>query len=309
MSGLQDPEIFRTVLDSLQTGVYLLDRERKILFWNDGAERITGYMRHDVVGRFCRENILVHCNDQSCVLCGSTCPFTQTLHDGKSREAKIQLRHKQGYRVPVRVRIVPIRDQHGSIIGVAESFDEQRFVFDERRQHNLAAYGCLDETTGIPNHGFTQFHLRENHASFAEYHLPFGIMRIQVDQLARFRAAYGREASAAILHVVAETMRNSLRPSDFLGRWTEDQFLAILINCTTAGVGEAGERIRKVVGCAGLQWWGDELSVTVSVGHATAQAGDTIDSLLERAQHSLDQTSAKPHAAAASSAAGGSAES
>lgn len=301
MPVLQDPEIFRTVLDSLQTGVYLLDRERRILFWNDGAERITGYLRHDVVGRFCRENILAHCNDQSCLLCGSSCPFTQTLLDGKSREAKIQLRHKQGYRVPVRVRIVPIRDRHGSIIGVAESFDEQRFVFDERRQHDLAAYGCLDETTGLPNHGFTQFHLRENHASFAQYHLPFGILCIRVDQLAHFRAAYGREANAAILRVIAETMRNSLRPSDFLGRWTEDQFLAILINCADTGIGEAGERIRKVVSCAGLQWWGDELSVTVSVGHATAQAGDTIDSLLERAQRSLEQASAKPQSATAAS--------
>jgi hypothetical protein len=41
MTELQDPTIFRTVLDSLQTGVYLIGRDRKILFWNDGAERIT----------------------------------------------------------------------------------------------------------------------------------------------------------------------------------------------------------------------------------------------------------------------------
>jgi diguanylate cyclase (GGDEF)-like protein len=258
-----------------------------------------------VVGRFCRENILVHRNERGCLLCNSNCPFTEALLDGKSRETRIQLRHKQGYRVPVRMRIVPIRDQHGSVTGIAESFDEQRFVSDERRQHNLAVYGCLDETSGLPNHGFTQFHLRENHASFAEYHLPFGILRIQVDQLANFRAAYGREAGAAIVRVVAETMHNSLRPTDFLGRWSEDQFLAILINCTDTGVREAGERIRRVVSCAGLKWWGDELSVTVSVGQATVQAGDTTDTLLERAQGSMDRTSSQPGALAASSAAGG----
>ena len=300
MSELQDPEIFRTVLDTLQTGVYLVDRNRKIVFWNDGAERITGYMRHDVLGRFCRESLLLHCNDQGCVLCGATCPFTQTMHDGKSREARIQLRHKQGHRVPVRMRIVPIRDHHGSVIGVAESFDEPGFAFEDRRQHDLAAYGCLDETTGVPNHGFTQFHLRENHASFAEYHLPFGIICIRVNRLGQFGAAYGHEAGGAILRVVAETMRNSLRPSDFLGRWTEDQFLAILVNCSNTGVQEAGQRILRVVSCAGLQWWGDELSVTVSIGYATAQAGDTIDSLLERAQRLLEQSCAERAVAAPS---------
>ena len=121
--------------------------------------------------------------------------------------------------------IVPIRDTHGSILGVAESFDEQRFTFGRNRhQHNLAVYGCLDETTGTPDQGFTQFHLRETLASFAAYHLPFGVMRIEVDQLGHFRAAYGREAETAILRVVAETIRKSLRPNDFLGRWAADQF-------------------------------------------------------------------------------------
>ena len=293
MSELQDLEIFRTVLDSLQTGVYLIDRGGKIRFWNDGAERITGYRRHDVLGRFCHENILVPCNDRGCALCGATCPFMQTLHDGQSREVRIQLRHKQGHRVPAHMRIVPIRDPHGSIIGIAESFDALRFTSDrDRHQHNLATYGCLDETTGTPNHGFTQFHLRENLASFAEYHLPFGIARIRIDRLGHFQKAYGREAVDSILRVVAETMRSGLRPNDFLGRWTDDQFLAILMDCGLAGMEEAGARMRKVVGCAGLQWWGDELSATISLGYSAAQAGDTIESLLERAQRSLEQKSA-----------------
>ncbi|HZR58947.1 MAG TPA: diguanylate cyclase [Terriglobales bacterium] len=294
MSELQSPEIFRIILDSLQTGIYVVDRDRKIVFWNDGAERITGYHRHDVVGRLSRETIFFHCNDEGCMLCGAVCPFAQTINDGKRREVRIQLRHKQGHRVPVMLRIVPIRDQHGSMSGAALSFDEQKFTqARDRHQHHLAAYGCLDEITGIPNHSFTQFHLRENLASFVEYHLPFSILCIQVDSLDDFRAKYGPHASDAILRVVAETMTGSLRPADFLGRWSADQFLAILEDCSLAGVEITGKRMRKIVTFAGLKWWGDELSVTVSIGHATAQSGDTIDLLIERASHSLEQHSAQ----------------
>src|SRR5580700_1147954 len=80
-----------------------------------------------------------------------------------------------------------------------------------------------------------------------------------------------------ILRVVSETMRSGLRPSDFLGRWTDDQFLAILMDCGVAGMEEAGARMRKVVGCAGLQWWRDELSATISLGYSAAQTGDTME--------------------------------
>jgi diguanylate cyclase (GGDEF)-like protein/PAS domain S-box-containing protein len=300
MPDLQDPEIFRTVLDSLQTGVSMADRNGKILFWNQGAERLTGHKQHEVVGRSCRDNILVHCNGKGCVACGATCPITPALHEGKPQEAKMQLRHKEGHPVHVLMRIAPLRDPHGSIIGVAESFDEQKFESErDANRTTLAEHGCMDETTGIPNRDFTQFHLSENLAGFARYHLPFGIIAIQIDRLQHFRATYGRPAGDAVLRVVAQTMGNAFRPTDFLGRWTEDQFLAILINSGESGVERTWERIGKMVTCAGLRWWGDELSVTTSVGYASAQAEDTIDTLLNRVQTSLQQSFAKRAAAAA----------
>jgi diguanylate cyclase (GGDEF)-like protein/PAS domain S-box-containing protein len=309
MSDFDNPEIFHTVLDSLQTGVTVVDRNGKIFFWNQGAERITGLMRHEAVGRTCRDNILLHCNGQGCVACGATCPFTRSLHEGKPQEAKMQLRHKAGHPVHVLMRIAPVRDQHGSIIGIAESFDEQKFGSErDHNQHTLAAHGCMDETTGVPNHEFTRFHLSKNLASFATYHLPFGVIAIQVDRLEHLRAAYGRQAGDAVLRVVAQTMRSAFRPSDFLGRWREDQFLAILINCGNAGVEQTWQRIRKMVTCAGLRWWSDELSVTTSVGYGSAQTEDTIESLLERAQSSLERSSPKRAAAAGSQGNQGSSE-
>jgi|SRR5580692_2188211 diguanylate cyclase (GGDEF)-like protein/PAS domain S-box-containing protein len=302
MADLQDPEILRAVLDSLQTGVAMADRNGKLLFWNQGAERLTGHKRHEVVGHPCRDNILIHCDGRGCVACGGTCPLARTMTEGKPHEAKVQLRHKEGHPVHVLMRVAPIRDARGSIIGIVESFDEQKFASDRNRnRHTLAAHGCVDETTGIPNQEFTQFHLNENLATFERYHLPFGIVAVQIDRLEHFRSAYGRQAAATILRVAAETMESAFRPADFVGRWAEDQFLAILVNCPNHGVEKTWERIRKMGTCAGLRWWSDELAVTTSVGFATAQEGDTLDSLLNRAQSSLQRSSLKKAAAAADS--------
>ena len=291
MPRLDTQEIYRTVLESLQTGVYVLDLEGKILLWNQGAARITGYMQHEVLGRFCRDNILAQCDHIGCVTCAGQCPFGRVLQDGHAREYRIQLRHRRGHPISVLMRVVPIRDPGGSVIGIAHSFDEQRFAMDrDRNQYNLASSGCLDETD-VPNREYLQFRLREDLSAFTEYHLPFGIIFVEVDGLARFRTVYGHEAGGAILRVVAQTIRNGLRPADFLGRWSEEQFLAVLPNCGWSGVQRAGDRIRKLAGYAKLQWWGDQLSVTTSIGYASAQTGDSMDSLVQRAQQTMAKTS------------------
>jgi len=285
MPAVEQTEIYRCVLEALQTGIFVLDRHGKVLLWSRGAERITGFMQHEVIGRPCHDSILALCNREGCVTCGGKCPFTSTLQDGRPREIRIHLRHKQGHSGPVLMRIAPVFDGNGSIIGAAQSFDEQRFTSDsERNQHNLATHGCLDDATEVPNRGYLQFQLREGFAAFEEYHLPFAIAFIQVDRLPQFRATYGHQAGDAVLRVIALTVRNGLRPSDLLGRWAQDQFLAILPNCAYAGAQAVIERIQKLVTYARLQWWGDQLSVTTSIGFASVQGGDSMDSLVRRAQ-------------------------
>src|SRR5207237_8214657 len=208
MPELQDPDILRTILESLQTGVYVVGRHGRILFWNQGAEKITGYLRHEALGRFCRENVLSHCNDHNCVQCGVSCPIAGTLHEGKSSQGEIYFRHKKGHRVPVYMRTVAIRDPHGSVIGAAESFDEQRLVPEtDNSESNLAAHHCLDVGSGALIHELIQSHLRENVAFFSEFQLPFGILYVRIDQMDDSRAAHGREAAEAILHVIVQNMK------------------------------------------------------------------------------------------------------
>ena len=80
--GAPDKEIFRIALEVLSTGVVLLDRARKIIFWNDGAETITGLPPHDALGHIVQANILGQCNGTSCVHCGAVCPVTRLCTKG-----------------------------------------------------------------------------------------------------------------------------------------------------------------------------------------------------------------------------------
>jgi diguanylate cyclase (GGDEF)-like protein/PAS domain S-box-containing protein len=279
MPALLNSEIFQTVLETLPTGVYLVDMNRRIVFWNDGAERITGYLRHQVLGHFCRENILMYCDGKSCGLCGSACPLSESMHEGRPKEARVYFRHKLGHQVPVHLRVVPIRDDRGSLIGAAESFHEQ---IADTHDDDLAPYGCLDAATGVPNHAFTQSHLRESLATYSEYRVPFSVLCIHVDRLEHVQATHGREATAFILRAAAGTIKNVLGPGAFVGRWKENEFLAIMTAWNSAQVEKTVENIQKIVSCSSVRWWDDQLFVHVTVGHTAVWPGDSIESLVER---------------------------
>lgn len=281
-------ELFRAVLDSLQTGVYVIDTDKKILFWNDGAEKITGYLRHEVLGCYCSDDSACDHEGHRIVLSEASEPLTAALRDGKLGIDDISLRHRSGHRIHIRVRTVPIRNTHGTIVAAAQSFEDNPSASAwDRRQHRLAGYGCLDPISGVLNREFTFSQLQKQLATFTEHSIPFSILCIEVDQLDHLRATYGVAVVTSVLQVVAQTLESSLRPTDSLGRIADNRFLALLAECAQPNIERAARRLRKMVSSSEVKWWGDAWPVSASFGGAAVRAGDSIESLLERAESSL----------------------
>jgi diguanylate cyclase (GGDEF)-like protein/PAS domain S-box-containing protein len=288
ISELDNPAIFRTILESLQTGIYLVDHDQKILFWNDGAERITGHLRQDVLGRFCVESLLANRDGHDSFASDAADAIAAVLRDGKPVAVNVSLCHKEGHRVLVRLRAVPIRNSHGTVIGAAESFEESLSVSSwDRRQGKLAVFGCIDEESGVFNREYLLFQLRENLDTFKQYGIPFSVLCVEVDQIAHFQAAHGIRAVAAIQRAIAQTLGNSLRPTDLLGRLSERRFLAVLTECKGNEIESVAKRLRKMVGYTEISWWGDKVSVTASFGGTVSMAGDTVESIVSRAEAAL----------------------
>jgi len=110
------------VLDSLYDGVYIVDHTRRILFWNRGAEKITGYSAAEVTGRRCSDNILNHIDVGGNLLCRGACPLLKAILTGQEIEAKVYPLHKDGRRFPTLTHVTPIRDESGTIIAGIEIF-------------------------------------------------------------------------------------------------------------------------------------------------------------------------------------------
>ena len=68
------PNFYATLLDNLYDGVYFVDRDRRITFWNKAAERITGFTKAEVLGKRCADNLLRHVDERGNPLCEGACP-------------------------------------------------------------------------------------------------------------------------------------------------------------------------------------------------------------------------------------------
>jgi len=289
MPGFDEFEVCRNILESLKTGVCVVDMQKKIVLWSDGAESITGRLRHEVIGRSCVAEALLHCQQFGCEFCGEECPLARAMKTAHSVEASGFLHHKSGYEIPVRIRAVPVHSPRGSIIGAVETFEELEQSDVQPREKTLA--DCVDPVTGVASQAQIKSHLREAFAAYNERQVVFSALQLRVEGLERFRAAFGPDAASSLLRVFARSLASDLWRTDVVGRWAENEFLVLLNGCGGESLPAVRERLRRALANDSIEWWGERRSLPVSIGEATVQPEDTIASLLHRIQKSLDVAS------------------
>ena len=76
-----DSKFYKELLDHMSDGVYFVDRDRRILYWNEGAARLTGYRPEEMIGRCCQDNTLCHVDATGKNLCHDGCPLTASVAD------------------------------------------------------------------------------------------------------------------------------------------------------------------------------------------------------------------------------------
>ncbi len=280
-------DIYRALLDHMNDGIYFADRNRRIEYWNKGAEALTGYTRDEVVGKRCKDNLLVHVDASGRELCKSGCPLGETIQDGQSREAEVFLHHKKGHRVPVRVRVVPMRDDSGAIIGAVEVFNDNSWNIQiAQRLAQLEQLAMLDTLTGMANRRYLESAIRSRLEELRRNNWNFGVLFIDIDNFKKVNDTYGHDVGDQVLQMTGRTLNASSRHFDVIGRWGGEEFVAVIANAEERELGDVAERMRTLVEHSMLSA-PDYLFVTVSIGGAQAVADDTLESLVRRADEKL----------------------
>jgi len=293
-SFFDNPELYRAVLEDLPTGLFIVDRSRRVRFWNHGAEQLTGHLAHEAIGRDNVGQLLEPCDRRGQPLSGEQGPLTATLSAGRTQQIAAYFRHKDGHRVAVQVRTCAIRDRDDTIAGAMVVF-EAAFVFRDDSS-GPPMYGCLDPATGIPSQSLTRAVLAECIAEMERSRHGFGVIRIRVLGMDEFRSKHGIQSALPFLRTAAHTLRHSLDPGIFVGRWGEDEFILVLPSGNHVTTVVAAETVWSLITHSDVSWWGDRFPVQAAVMYSVAQPGERLEQLL----HGLEPA----HAAAAGRAVG-----
>ena len=286
-------EFYKRILDHLYDGVYFVDRDRLITYWNQGAERISGYSSRDVLHSRCYDNVLMHVDANGQQLCFDGCPLMQTIEDGQERQVDAFLHHHDGHRVPVSIRVSPMRNEQGDIVGAVEVFNDnsaQLSALEQISEWQQAA--LIDALTGCGNRRYTTLKLQSALLEYQSLGSPLGVLFADIDHFKRVNDTYGHETGDQVLHMVAQTLMRNVQPYDFVGRWGGEEFVLLLPRVGRAGLLQVAERLRLLVEHSQLNHAGGSLQVTLSLGGTLARPEDTLETLIARADAKMYESKA-----------------
>jgi len=279
---------YKHILDKLYDGVYVVDRERRIIYWNDGAERLSGYSSEDMVDSHCWDNKLLHVDGKGVNLCHGYCPLMKTIDDGQDREEEVFLHHRDGHRVPVSIRVVPLYDSGNEIIGAVEIFSDNMVDMNVMAQiEELQRLAMLDPLTELGNRRYAQQQLDAVFGMYGRQKTPFGVLFIDIDYFKQINDQHGHDAGDRILKMTAKTLSRNVRSFDVVGRWGGEEFICIIKNVDENQLGTVAEKLRMLVAESSISLGEKPLAVTISVGGAIVREDDSPTSIIDRADQQM----------------------
>jgi diguanylate cyclase (GGDEF)-like protein/PAS domain S-box-containing protein len=273
--------LVEAALDAYAEGLALLDMEARVVFWNRAAEIMTGYCGADLLGRRIPDGLepLTLCRDYE---------MDPEPRNGPrpGRGSLVHAQHKLGHEVPAIARRVTLRDGLGERIGMATVFHPGEPLAALPHGETSGGAEVLQSQVELEDRLSVEFE------AFLQESVPFNVLWISVDQARELRKTHGARASETMLETVERALANGLHPGEEVGRWGDDEFLVLSHQASGEFLAHHGQSLAGMARTADFRWWGDRITLTVSMGGATAEKGETLPQLLERAQSAMQASAA-----------------
>ncbi len=165
----------------------------------------------------------------------------------------------------------------------------QDLLTTARREHAdekavLAYEAIFDPLTRLPNRRGLDVRLAEEVLRAQRYGNVFSVLMLDLDHVKILNDTHGHDAGDEALRQLASVLQDAARGSDFVGRWGGEEFLILLPESGRSAARTSADRIRAGIEQESFVGVGD---LTVSIGVATFEPGDSADSLFKRADRAL----------------------
>ncbi len=156
------------------------------------------------------------------------------------------------------------------------------------REESLSM-AILDKLTKVYNRHYLDIHLLKILEASLENHKPLSVLMIDIDHFKNVNDTYGHLSGDEILKQLPERVLKNIRATDLIARFGGEEFAVILPDANLKQAAEVAERIRKSIDKTNFNISVEPKNIhcTVSIGAAVIIPGDTVASLLARADKGL----------------------
>lgn len=273
----------RTIVDDLQYGVVVLDKDRRAQFVNRAFRRFWRVPDQLADSRQTFVKLMYHGRGIRSYAVSADklgeyiAKQLELIRAGDDRPLSIRLAN--GEVVEFRCKPLPNGGRLLTYGNVTELADQAE---------SLERLACVDGLTGLNNRRHFVALAENEWSRFQRYGRPLALLMIDIDFFKSVNGTYGHEAGDAVLKAVAESLHKSKRSSDIAGRLGGEEFALILPEATLDQAVAAAERYRALIARRPVIALGRQVSVTVSVGVGVAEAGmGGFEDLLRRADVAL----------------------
>ena len=279
---------FQTLYD----GYFLLDASGNYCIWSEGMEELSGKSLKDVAGRaWLPSDIRLSPITQTAKkdLEPSEEIVPQVLRNGRPQFTSRVCDVDENRQISVDVYTLPITDGPNKVTGLVQLFRCKGGVRRETREYvELKLAATRDALTGVANRGQLETQLRHLLDDFHNHEgtRPLSTIFLDVDKFKNVNDTYGHKAGDQVLVDLTRLLQHETYSGEIIARYGGEEFVVLCPDTDLkAGVRRA-ERLRDAISKSSIGGI-SSLNITSSFGVSVARLGDSVQTLLERADSCL----------------------
>ncbi len=289
-SERQRDDVFQEkLLEHMHDAVIFVDVTRKIVLWNRAAERLTGIPVDSVLHQTWEPHLIRLSDEKSRPIPIEECPVMHGIVSGAQSFRRMRFAGRNGQSLTVDAHVIPVIGSHNNVHGATLLLrDASSQISLEERVQTLHVQASRDPLTRAANRAEFDRSLQQMVESHLERNLPCSLIIADIDHFKKVNDTYGHQAGDEVLVSYASLLQRHTRPGDLVARYGGEEFVILCADCDNHTATSRAEKIRQELGEMPQAVLNGQC-ITSSFGVTELQAGDTPQTMINRADRALYQ--------------------
>ncbi len=277
------------LLNQLSDGVIIVDRNLRIRHFNEAAQALSGYAHTDVINRAHHERPIEYIDSNGYPLSELQQPLARTSRGETCFYATLYLRHQNGWPIAIWLRAIPLLDEAGQVVGMAEIFNRTK---DEGagKISALAKLAFNDPVTQLFNRSYLEVKLRSALGEMANTLIPCSLLMLSITNLKQINDQCGAEMGDKLLQLTAKTLLANSEPEELICRWQGSKLVILLQQPKRSLLLLVANKKKILLDQLSVSFNGMRVHAEVALSATVIHPGDTLPGIIERADLLLRQS-------------------